>query len=85
MIGSRDAGAATVFMMDLASRLANRVQLTTDGHRAYLVAVEEAFGRDVDYSQLIKLYVHSQEERDSRYSPSECIGIEKRTINGKSF
>ena len=83
MIGSRDAQAATIFMKDLASRLANRVQLTTDGHRAYLVAVENAFGRDVDYTQLIKLYGHAQEERDTRYSPAQCIGIEKNVIQGK--
>lgn len=82
MIGTRDADAATIFMKDLASRLANRVQLTTDGHRAYLSAVEEAFGRDVDYSQLIKIYGREMPQ-DSRYSPGECIGIEKRRIQGR--
>ena len=83
MIGTRDADAGTVFMVDLASRLANRVQLTTDGHRAYLSAVETAFGRDIDYSQLIKLYGRAQEERDTRYSPAQCIAIEKNVIQGK--
>jgi IS1 family transposase len=83
MIGTRDGHAATIFMMDLASRLANRVQLTTDGHGAYLVAVEEAFGRDIDYTQLIKIYGKQQDERDTRYSPATCIGIEKNIIQGK--
>ena len=83
MIGTRDAKAATIFMEDLASRIDGRVQLTTDGHRAYLTAVEAAFGRDVDYSQLIKLYGRAQEERDTRYSPSTCIGIEEKVIQGK--
>lgn len=83
MIGGRDGHAATIFMMDLASRLANRVQLTTDGHGSYLVAVEEAFGRDIDYTQLIKIYGKAQEERDTRYSPATCIGIEKNIIQGK--
>lgn len=82
MIGTRDADAATIFMHDLASRLANRVQLTTDGHRPYLVAVEEAFGRDIDYSMLIKIY-GAPEERDTRYSPANCIGTENRPIMGR--
>ena len=56
LVGGRDAGYAHVFMEDIATRLANRVQLTTDGHKAYLDAVEGAFGADVDYAQLIKLY-----------------------------
>ena len=81
MIGTRDAHAATVFMKDLASRISNRVQLTTDGHRAYLTAVEEAFGADVDYSQLIKLY-GPNEQPDTRYSPGQCVGSEKRHVTG---
>ena len=70
------AGALTaiLFIKDLASRLSNRVQLTTDGHRAYLDAVEEVFGTDVDYAMLIKMYGHSSESR--RYSPGEMIGTE---------
>ena len=82
MIGARDAQAATVFMRDLASRLANRVQLTTDGHGAQVSAVEDAFGRDIDYSMLIKLY-GQPEERDTRYSPAKCIGVEERPVMGK--
>jgi transposase-like protein len=56
MLGLRDSGYATEFMQDLADRLANRVQLTTDGLKAYLEAVEDAFGGEVDYAQLIKIY-----------------------------
>jgi IS1 family transposase len=55
-VGNRDAGAAYHFMHDLAGRLANRVQLTTDAHRPYLIAVEDAFGTDIDYAQLVKIY-----------------------------
>jgi len=82
MVGYRDEEAATAFMMDLASRLANRVQITTDGHKDYLTAVEEAFGSEVDYSQLIKLY-RRDDPHDTHYSPSECIGTEKRRIQGR--
>ena len=83
-VGTRDAEAAKVFISDLASRLANRVQLTTDGHKAYLEAVEEAFGRDVDFAQLVKIYGNEgQSKNDSRrYSPSEFTGSEKRVITG---
>lgn len=81
LVSDRSAEAATVLMRDLAGRLANRVQLTTDGHKAYLEAVEEAFGADVDYSQLIKLY-GSSPETDTRYSPGECIGCERKRIVG---
>ena len=56
LVGGRDAGYATEFMQDLAGRLANRVQLTSDGHRAYLSAVEDAFGADIDYAMLVKHY-----------------------------
>lgn len=69
-------------MDDLASRLANRVQLTTDGHRAYLEAVEEAFGGDVDYAMLVKLYGDGPEP-DTRYSPPECIGCKPIEITGR--
>ena len=64
----------------MASRLATRVQLTTDGHKAYLEAVEGAFGSEIDYAMLIKLYASSQEE--TRYSPAECIGCETRRVQG---
>ena len=81
LVGGRDSEWAKVFMNDLASRLSHRVQLTSDGHRAYLEAVEGAFGCDVDYAMLIKLYGKSPDE-ERRYSPSECLGTETRTISG---
>jgi IS1 family transposase len=80
-IGRRDAVCATEFMKDLAGRLKNRVQLTTDGHRMYLEAVEDVFGSKIDFSQLVKIYGNS-EESQKRYSPAQCIGTEKIKING---
>jgi IS1 family transposase len=80
MVGSRDGRSAAMFVDDLKSRLANRVQLTTDGHRAYLTAVEGAFGADVDYAMLQKIYESSQEE--TRYSPAKCVGCEVKKIQG---
>ena len=80
-VGGRDSDAAMIFMDDLASRLANRVQLTSDGHRAYLEAVEDAFGSDIDYAMLVKLYGPSG-EGEKRYSPAECIGAVKHRIEG---
>jgi IS1 family transposase len=80
-IGRRDIVCATDFMKDLAGRLKNRVQLTTDGHKMYLEAVEDAFGSEIDFSQLIKIY-GSSEESQKRYSPAQCIGTEKIKING---
>ena len=81
-VGGRDANAAYLFMEDLASRLANRVQLTTDGHKAYLSAVEGAFGwGQVDYAMLVKLYGQSPEGR-RRYSPPEIVGIDKHWVMG---
>lgn len=76
LVGGRDAEYAMWFMDDLASRLANRVQLTSDGHRAYLEAVEGAFGCDVDYAQLVKMY-GATATAPGRYSPAECTGIKK--------
>jgi IS1 family transposase len=81
-VGSRDADSAKSLMDDLAARLATRVQLTTDAHRAYLEAVEEAFGAEIDYAMLIKLYGASPESAVGRYSPAECIGIRKQAIEG---
>jgi hypothetical protein len=78
MAGRRDFQSARIFIDDLASRLASRVQLTTDGHRPYLEAVEGAFGADIDYAMLIKLYASTQEE--TRYSPAECIGADVRRM-----
>src|SRR5271169_713241 len=73
-----------MLMDDLSGRLTNRVQLTTDGHSAYLRAVEEAFGADIDYSMLIKLYGEppSSPEAARRYSPSECVGTRTESITG---
>jgi IS1 family transposase len=82
LVGGRDSDAAIIFMDDLRSRLANRVQLTSDGHKAYLEAVEGAFGSDVDYAQLVKLYGASPESAKGRYSPAECIGAHKQLIEG---
>lgn len=81
-IGPRDAGTAYELMTDLAGRLRNRVQLTTDGHRAYLDAVEDAFGADVDYAMLQKLY-GSAPENETRYSPSRIIGVRSEIIRGE--
>ena len=77
----REREAAIIFMDDLKSRLANRVQLTSDGHKAYLEAVEGAFGADVDYAQLVKLYGESP-DAEKRYSPAVCIGAHKNPIEG---
>jgi IS1 family transposase len=82
LVGSRDSECAMEFMDDLASRLANRVQLTTDGHKAYLEAVEGAFGADVDYAVLQKLYGTAPEAAKGRYSPAVCIGARKERIEG---
>jgi IS1 family transposase len=81
MVGNRDADAAYEFMKDLRSRLANRVQLTTDGHTSYVDAVESTFGSDIDYAQLIKIY-GAPRETEARYSPALCNGAKKRTIIG---
>ena len=81
LVGLRDGGYATEFMNDVAGRVANRVQLTTDGHRAYLEAVEDAFGGDVDYAQLIKIY-GATAPGEARYSPAACTGIKKNPITG---
>jgi IS1 family transposase len=80
-IGSRDGGAAMEFIDDLASRLANRVQITTDGHKAYLDAIDTAFGGQVDYAMLVKLFGQAP-EGDRRYSPAECTGAIKTPIQG---
>ncbi|WP_095203513.1 IS1 family transposase [Mesorhizobium carmichaelinearum] len=82
LVGGRDSDYALAFMDDVAARLANRVQMTTDGHRAYLEAVEGAFGADVDYAQLIKIYGASPDSAKGRYSPADCTGIKKNRIEG---
>jgi IS1 family transposase len=83
-VGGRDASYALALMDNLRGRLANRVQLTTDGHRAYLEAVEEAFGADIDYGMLVKLYGAETggQGHERKYSPSECLGARKDTITG---
>jgi len=82
MVGNRDAQSATMFIEDLAGRLGNRVQLTTDGLRVYLNAVEEAFGCEVDYAMLVKIY-GSDGEVDTRYSPPVCLGCQTVGITGR--
>jgi IS1 family transposase len=81
-VGGRDGDCAKWFMDDVAARLSTRVQLTSDGHKAYLEAVEGSFGADVDYAQLVKLYGASPESAKGRYSPAECTGIKKTPIEG---
>jgi IS1 family transposase len=81
-VGGRDGECATWFIDNLASRLATRVQLTSDGHKAYLEAVEGAFGADVDYAMLIKMYGNAPESFKGRYSPADCTGIKKTKIEG---
>jgi len=82
LAGNRDAEYARIFIQDVASRLKNRVQLTTDGLRAYIEAIDEVFGADIDYAQLVKLYGPSL-EGETRYSPAQCNGTSKNPINGK--
>lgn len=81
LVGGRDGGWAHEFMEDCASRIKNRVQITTDGHRAYLDAVEDAFGADIDYAQLQKIY-GAPSEHDTRYSPATCIGCDMKVVSG---
>lgn len=81
LVGGRDADYALAFMDDLRQRLANRVQLTTDGHAPYLQAVDEAFGIDVDFAQLVKHYGEGP-KTEARYSPAVCIGASKRRVVG---
>jgi IS1 family transposase len=81
-VGERDATSARDLIGDLASRLTHRIQLTTDGHKVYLNAVEEAFGADIDYAMLVKLYGNSP-EGEKRYSPPVCIAAEKTRIMGR--
>lgn len=82
-IGTRDAWCANHFMRDVAGRLANRVQLTTDGHKAYLEATWDAFGGNVDYAMLVKLYGPEPGEGEQRYSPPKCIGTRIDIIDGE--
>jgi IS1 family transposase len=83
LLGSRGAGEAYEFISDLKSRLANRVQMTTDAYRPYLSAVESAFGTEIDFAQLLKLYGSEQNDGGGgRYSPAACIGSIPRPVSG---
>jgi hypothetical protein len=81
-VGSRDAEDGYIFMSNLKNRLANRIQMTTDGHKVYLDAVEKAFGSEIDYAMLIKVY-GQQPENEKRYSPAECVSTEKLVRQGQ--
>ena len=81
LVGRRDAGCATEFLQDVASRLANRVQLTTDGHKMYVNAVVDAFADDIDYAQLVKVFGNDPEGQ-KRYSPAQCLGTKKEALIG---
>lgn len=81
VVGLRTAGYAYKFMNSLKSRLANRVQLTTDGHKVYLWAVEDTFGSEVDYAMLVKLY-GAEPEGEKRYSPARCISADPHIMQG---
>jgi hypothetical protein len=80
-VGLRDAGYAYEFMAELKNRLVNRVQLTTDGHRVYLNAVEDIFGADIDYVMLVKIY-GQEPESETRYSPAKCVAANPYIVNG---
>jgi len=80
-LGSRDAMTGNDFMQDVRNRLTHRTQLTTDGHAVYLNAVEEAFGGDIDYAMLVKVYGETT-PAESRYSPAKCLGSKRKNING---
>lgn len=83
-VGGRDALTANDFMNDVANRLSNRVQLTTDGHRPYLEAVTDAFGSQIDFAQLVKIYGGSDGSTatERKYSPAECTGCKKNVVSG---
>jgi len=81
MLGDRGASTAQAFMQDMASRLSNRIQLTTDGHRVYAEAVENAFGSEIDYAMLVKIYGASN-DGEARYSPATCIGCRTGVLAG---
>jgi IS1 family transposase len=82
-VGRRDAESGMAFIKDLSERLATRVQLSTDGFKVYLTAIEEHFGADIDYAMIVKVYGHSQEESQTRYSPAEVTSCAKEAICGK--
>src|SRR6266852_4789172 len=82
-VGRRDGASAHVFVQDVARRILNRIQLTTDGHRAYLDAVDEAWATEVDYAMLVKLYGGEPASKpETRYSPAQCVGTRRDAISG---
>ena len=81
LVGLRDGGYATEFIRDVADRIDRRIQLTSDGHKPYLEAVEDAFGGDIDYAQLIKIY-GAERAGEARYSPAKCIGCREHAVYG---
>jgi IS1 family transposase len=81
LVGTRDAETARLFMNDVASRLAHRVQMTTDGHKPYLEAVEGAFGAQLDFATLTKLY-GTDPDAEKRYSPATCLAVDVRRVSG---
>jgi len=81
-VGERNITTAYHFMLELKTRLANRVQLTTDGHRAYLNAVDDVFGTEIDYATLVKLYATTSTRPETRYSPAKCTGTIRTVISG---
>ncbi|MCH7987882.1 MAG: DDE-type integrase/transposase/recombinase [Planctomycetes bacterium] len=82
LVGSRDSYSAANFVEDLSKRLAHRVQITSDGHSPYLEAIEGAFGWDVDYAMLVKLYGKEEHPKETRCSPAKCLGYHKRNVTG---
>ena len=83
MVGNKTIACAKRFTQDLAARLANRVQLTSDGNRAYLFAIDDAFGTEIDFAVLQKIYGNPPEQKyERRYSPLQCIGIKKEVVMG---
>jgi IS1 family transposase len=83
LVGGRDAEYASEFMADIKSRVSNRLQLTSDGHKAYLQGVRDAFGRDIDYAMLVKMYGEAGTHGNGRYSPARLTGIKKTRIVGR--
>ena len=85
LVGDRSYNTAKIFIADLASRLINRVQLTTDQHNAYLEAVEKSFGGDIDYARLYKIYgLDTRGDGPRKYSPAKCLGVQTKVAEGSS-
>lgn len=81
-VGRRDADSGMAFIKDLSERVTNRFQLSTDGNKMYLTAVEETFGSEIDYAMIVKIYGHTEDDATKRYSPAECIGCQTAVIAG---